>query len=157
MIIRMDGKVITETIIKPDHKAVYQVVACHICGREHRHKLPSKGRPHNVYYWVWNCAKCGMERKRKLRAAKWPDGVRQPIYCSYACAWGAGNSRDHVADMVAMRQAGATLQTIGDKYGITRERVRQLLLPFNIPRDYKTPEAKRQQVKANYYAKKSRS
>ena len=35
--------------------------------------------------------------------------------------------RLHITDMREMRAAGATLQAIGDKYGCTRERVRQLL------------------------------
>ena len=35
--------------------------------------------------------------------------------------------RLHITDMREMRAAGCTLQAIGDKYGCTRERIRQLL------------------------------
>ena len=35
---------------------------------------------------------------------------------------------DRIQEMIQMRSAGATLEQIGDKFGITRERVRQLLI-----------------------------
>lgn len=43
--------------------------------------------------------------------------------------WSAGgrDSQARAAKMAAMYRAGMTLQQIGDKYGITRERVRQLM------------------------------
>src|SRR5687768_13100511 len=35
--------------------------------------------------------------------------------------------QDRLQEIIAMRMAGRTLQEIGDKYGLTRERVRQIL------------------------------
>lgn len=42
-------------------------------------------------------------------------------------------ARRHLPDILEMRRHGETLQTIGDKYGITRERVRQILAEENEP------------------------
>lgn len=41
--------------------------------------------------------------------------------------------RERLEDMLEMRNQGMSLQTIGDKYGITRERVRQLVGPAKKP------------------------
>jgi len=35
------------------------------------------------------------------------------------------------ADMIQLRDEGWTLQKIGDKYGLTRERVRQIINQYN--------------------------
>jgi SOS-response transcriptional repressor LexA len=42
--------------------------------------------------------------------------------------------------MLAMRRSGATLATIGNRYGLTRERVRQILQRARIPR--RTPSTR---------------
>lgn len=42
--------------------------------------------------------------------------------------------RDHVEEVVALRQGGATLQQIGERFGVTRERVRQILAGLDVER-----------------------
>ena len=46
-------------------------------------------------------------------------------------------TKEEKIDMFAMRANGCTLQQVADKYGITRERVRQILLAYSAPRKEK--------------------
>lgn len=46
-------------------------------------------------------------------------------------------TKEEKIDMFAMRANGCTLQQVADKYGITRERVRQILLAYTAPRKEK--------------------
>ena len=46
-------------------------------------------------------------------------------------------TKEEKIDMFAMRANGCTLQQVADKYGITRERVRQILLAYATPRKEK--------------------
>lgn len=52
------------------------------------------------------------------------------------------NALKRVEEMAALRRAGATLSAIGERYGLTRERVRQLLAGKGID-DRKVREARR--------------
>lgn len=66
---------------------------------------------------------------------------------------GGRNSQQRAAKMAAMYRAGMTLQQIGDKFGITRERVRQLMskhegMDYNGGGQHIKAVAKRQQSKA---------
>lgn len=44
--------------------------------------------------------------------------------------------------MIALRKAGKTLNAVAAAVGITRERVRQLLLPYNLPRNFRVAKAR---------------
>ncbi len=46
-------------------------------------------------------------------------------------------TKEEKIDMFAMRLNGCTLQQVADKYGITRERVRQILFAYTAPRKEK--------------------
>ena len=46
-------------------------------------------------------------------------------------------TKEEKIDMFAMRANGCTLQQVAVKYGITRERVRQILLAYTAPRKEK--------------------
>ena len=46
-------------------------------------------------------------------------------------------TKEEKIDMFAMRVNGSTLQQVADKYGITRERVRQILFSYIAPRNEK--------------------
>ena len=46
-------------------------------------------------------------------------------------------TKEEKIDMFAMRANGCTLQQVADKYGITRERVRQILFAYTAPRKEK--------------------
>ena len=46
-------------------------------------------------------------------------------------------TKEEKIDMFAMRANGCTLQQVADKYGITRERVRQILFAYAAPRKEK--------------------
>ena len=46
-------------------------------------------------------------------------------------------TKEEKIDMFAMRANGCTLQQVAVKYGITRERVRQILLAYSAPRKEK--------------------
>ena len=46
-------------------------------------------------------------------------------------------TKEEKIDMFAMRANGCTLQQVADKYGITRERVRQILFAYAKPRKEK--------------------
>ena len=46
-------------------------------------------------------------------------------------------TKEEKIDMFAMRANGCTLQQVADKYGITRERVRQILFAYATPRNAK--------------------
>ena len=46
-------------------------------------------------------------------------------------------TKEEKIDMFAMRSNGCTLQQVADKYGITRERVRQILFAYTAPRKEK--------------------
>ena len=46
-------------------------------------------------------------------------------------------TKEEKIDMFAMRANGCTLQQVAGKYGITRERVRQILLAYTAPRKEK--------------------
>ena len=46
-------------------------------------------------------------------------------------------TKEEKIDMFAMRVNGCTLQQVADKYGITRERVRQILFAYTAPRKEK--------------------
>lgn len=50
-------------------------------------------------------------------------------------------TREQKIDMFTMRLDGYTLQQIGDKYGITRERVRQILSPREHSTDIYAPKS----------------
>lgn len=61
-------------------------------------------------------------RQRKARARA--DGRERR---RQAAAKRAADLKERDRQMAAMRQQGATLQAIGDEYGLSRERVRQRL------------------------------
>ena len=71
-------------------------------------RVPYKG------YTVWTAKPKRKQRKKRVRSTK---GLRDPVRTS---------------EMAIMRCDGATLQEIGDAYGISRERVRQVLRRENL-------------------------
>ena len=59
----------------------------------------------------------GQKEDRLVRALEQPS--KKPIYPAVLT--------ERTAEMIAMRESGATLQKIGDRYNVSRERVRQII------------------------------
>ena len=52
-------------------------------------------------------------------------------------------NQPRLANMIALREQGLTLQEIGDRYGLTRERVSQLLADTDCPAKFATKKQRR--------------
>ena len=51
-----------------------------------------------------------------------------------------GSKQERLEEIVEKRKQGMTLDAIGKEYGITRERVRQILVKANYPNEKRKPD-----------------
>lgn len=87
-----------------------------------------------------NCGHCGDSFVLSgKQVCSFRDG--KAVYCSKRCVvlaakgdvWAGASGRVNLGEMIELRRNGATLKEIGDKFGLTRERIRQLLARAGVP------------------------